>query len=78
VPPDTLRRKLGEKPFRRAMVGYLPDALGYRVYSSMTSRITTYEHIIFLESILGFGVSTNIDFMITYASDADSGHDQMP
>jgi hypothetical protein len=33
---DKLRRKLGEKAFRGIMVGYPPDAPGYRIYNLAT------------------------------------------
>jgi hypothetical protein len=38
---DKLRRKLNEKAFRGVMVGYRPNALGYRIYNPETRRITT-------------------------------------
>jgi hypothetical protein len=44
---DKLRRKLGEKAFRGVMVGYPPDAPGYRVYNPETRRITTSVHDVF-------------------------------
>jgi hypothetical protein len=45
--PDKLRRKLGEKAFRGVMVGYPPNAPGYRVYNPETRRITTLVHVVF-------------------------------
>jgi hypothetical protein len=45
--PDKQRRKLSEKPFRGVMVGYPPDAPGYRVYNPETRRITTSVHVVF-------------------------------
>jgi hypothetical protein len=45
--PDKQRRKLSEKAFRGVMVGYSPDAPGYRVYNPETRRITTSVHVVF-------------------------------
>jgi hypothetical protein len=45
--PDKLRRKLSEKAFRGVVVGYPPDAPGYRVYNPETRRITTSVHVVF-------------------------------
>jgi hypothetical protein len=52
--PDKLRRKLGEKAFRGIMIGYPPDAPGYRIYNSATRRITTSVHVVFHEDVPGF------------------------
>jgi hypothetical protein len=45
--PDNQRRKLSEKAFRGDMVGYPPDAPGYRVYNPETRIITTSVHVVF-------------------------------
>jgi hypothetical protein len=45
--PDKLRRKLKEKAFRGIIVGYPPDAPGYRIYNPSTQRITTSVHVVF-------------------------------
>jgi hypothetical protein len=45
--PDQLRRKLGKKAFRGVIVGYPPDALGYRVYNPETRRINTSIYVVF-------------------------------
>jgi hypothetical protein len=42
-----LRRKLGEKTFHSVMVGYTPNARGYRVYNVVTLRIYTSVHVVF-------------------------------
>jgi hypothetical protein len=63
--PDKLRRKLGEKAFRGVMVGYPPDAPGYRVYNPETRRITTSVHVVFPKNTPGFGAGLLIDSVIT-------------
>jgi hypothetical protein len=70
--PDKLRRKLGEKAFRGGMVGYAPDAPGYRVYNPKTRRITTSVHVVFHENTSGFGTRLPVDCVITDISDDDS------
>jgi hypothetical protein len=44
--PDKLRRKLSENAFRGVMVGYPPNALGYRIYNPETRRITISVHVV--------------------------------
>jgi hypothetical protein len=53
--PDKQRRALSEKAFRRVMVGYPPDAPGYRVYNPETRRISTSVHVVFQEDTPAFG-----------------------
>jgi hypothetical protein len=76
--PDKLRRKLGEKAFRGAMVGYPTDTPGYRVYNPETRRITTSVHVVFQENTPGFGTRLPIDSVITYPSDDESPLDTSP
>jgi hypothetical protein len=59
--PDKQRRKLSEKAFRGVMVGYPPDAPGYRVYNPDTRRITTSVHVVFQEDTPGFGTQLSVD-----------------
>jgi hypothetical protein len=76
--PDKHRRKLGEKAFRGVMVGYPPDAPGYRVYNPETHRITTSVHVVFQEDTPGFGTRLSIDSVITDSSDAEPPQDTSP
>jgi hypothetical protein len=76
--PDKLRRKLGEKAFRGVMVGYPPDAPGYRVYNPETRCITTLIHVVFQENTPGFGARLPIDSVITDSSDDDPPQDISP
>jgi hypothetical protein len=63
-----LRRKQGDKAFRGVMVGYPPDALGYRVYNPATRRITTSVHVVSKRiEAPNFKASTPIDSMIPVA-----------
>jgi hypothetical protein len=73
--PSKLRRKLGEKVLRGVMVGYSPDALGYRVYNLVTRHIATSVHVVFNEDVQGIGVSAAVNSMIIDASDVDGDHD---
>jgi hypothetical protein len=75
---DNLRRKLREKAFRGVMVGYPLYALGQRVYNLDTRHITTLVHMVLKEDVLGFGVSTIIDSLISEASDENGDHSNAP
>jgi hypothetical protein len=66
--PDKQHRKLSEKAFRGAMVGYPPDAPGYRVYNPETRRITTSVHVVFQEDTPGFDTQPSVDSVITDSS----------
>jgi hypothetical protein len=68
--PDKLRRKLGEKAFRGIIVGYPPDAPGYRT--------TTSVHVVFLEDVPGFSPSVTVDSPIFDAPDMDSDRGSAP
>jgi hypothetical protein len=63
--PDKLHRKLGEKAFRGVMVGYPPDAPGYRVYNPVARRITTSVHVMFQKTVPGFLPSRDTDSLIS-------------
>jgi hypothetical protein len=65
--PDKLRRKLSEKAFRGVMVGYPPNALGYRIYNPETRRITTSVHVVFQENTHDFGARLPVDSVIADA-----------
>jgi hypothetical protein len=52
------------------MVGYPPDAPGYRVYNPKTRLITTSVHVVFHEDTPGFGTQLSVDSVITDSSDA--------
>jgi hypothetical protein len=73
--PHKLRRKLGETTFRGVMVGYPPDAPGYRVYHPETRRITTYVHVVFQKTTPGFGAGLLVDSVTTNRSDDNPPHD---
>jgi hypothetical protein len=76
--PVKLRRKLGEKAFRGVMVGYPPNALGYRVHNPEARLITTSVHVVFQENTPGFGARLPIDSVITDCSDDDPPQDISP
>jgi hypothetical protein len=73
--PDKLRPKLSEKTFRGVMVGYPPNAHGYRTYNPEPRRITTSVHVVFQENTHGFGARLPVDSVIADASDADDPPD---
>jgi hypothetical protein len=73
--PDKWRRKLSEKAFRGVMVGYPPNAHGYRIYNPKTRRITTSVHVLFQENTLGFGAHLPVHSVSADASDADDPQD---
>jgi hypothetical protein len=52
--PDKLRRKLREKAFCGILVGYPPQAPGYRINNPAKLRITTSVHVVFREDVPGF------------------------
>jgi hypothetical protein len=60
------------------MVGYPPDALGYRVYNPETRRITTSVHVVLQENTPGFGTRLSIDSVITDSSDAEIPQEASP
>jgi hypothetical protein len=72
--PDKLRRKLGEKAFRGVMVGYPPDAPGYRVYNPVTRRSITSVHVMFQENVAGFLPSPDTNSMISDETETVSGY----
>jgi hypothetical protein len=68
-----LRRKLDKKKFWSVVVGELVDAKGYRMYNPVTHRITTSVHVMFQESVPGFGVYTETDSSIFGGSGVNCG-----
>jgi hypothetical protein len=72
--PDKLRCKLGEKSLRGVMVGYPPDAPGYRIYNLTTRRITTSVHVVLHKDVPGFSSSLHVDSLISDAPALDGDH----
>jgi transposase InsO family protein len=70
--PDSLRRKLGLKAFRGAMVGYSHNSPGYRIYNPATRRITTSVHVKFEETVPRFGSSHPLASSIDVCADAET------
>jgi hypothetical protein len=73
--PDKLRRKLNQNAFRGVMVGYLSDALGYRVCNPETRRITSSVHVVFQESTLGLSTRLSVDCVQWTLRSVDSSGD---
>jgi hypothetical protein len=69
--PDKLCRDFGEKAFRGIMVGYTPDAPGYRIYNLATRQITTSVHVVFQEEVSGFPPFRTTDSIICDDPDLD-------
>jgi hypothetical protein len=76
--PNKLSRKFGEKAFRGIMVGYLPDAPGYRIYNPATRRITTLVHVVFQENVPGSPPSLTVDSLICDDPELDSDRGSTP